>query len=63
MALYVLSLWALQDHINEKTWFDKLLNPVAAVLILLTPFVGNAVLLTGIVLAVLVALRLIRHLE
>ncbi|MEO8607232.1 MAG: low temperature requirement protein A [Chloroflexota bacterium] len=62
-ALYVLSLWVLQDHINEKTWFDTLLNPVAAVLILLTPFVGNAVLLTGIILVVLVALRLIRHLE
>jgi low temperature requirement protein LtrA len=62
-AIYVVSLWILQEHLREKNWLDTLLNPVTAILILLTPFVGNAVLLTGILLTILVAIRLIRHLE
>jgi hypothetical protein len=33
------------------------------VLILLTPFTGQAVLLTGILLVILVGVRLVRHLE
>ena len=62
-AIYILSLWVLQEHMREKNWFDTLLNPVTAVLILLTPFVGNAVLLIGILLVILVVIRLVRHLE
>jgi len=62
-AIYVLCLWILQEHRRANNMIDSLLNPVAAVLILLTPFTGQPVLFTGILLAVLVALRLIRHLE
>jgi low temperature requirement protein LtrA len=63
VAIYVLSLWILQEHSREKNWFDWLVHPVTAGLILLTPFMEQTVLLTGILLAVLVAIRLVRHLE
>jgi low temperature requirement protein LtrA len=62
-ALYVITLWALQEHMRVENRFDTLLHPVTALLILLTPFTGNAVLLTGILLSILVIIRLIRHLE
>jgi low temperature requirement protein LtrA len=63
VAVYVLSLWILQEHSREKNWFDRLVHPVMAGLILLAPFMGQAVLLTGILLAVLVGIRQVRHLE
>jgi hypothetical protein len=59
----VFSLWVLQEHLRAKTLFDTLLHPLMAVLILLTPFVGQTVLLTGILLSALVVIRLVRHLE
>ncbi|MEO8392749.1 MAG: low temperature requirement protein A, partial [Chloroflexota bacterium] len=62
-AIYVLCLWVLQEHRRANSMIDSLLNPVAALLILLTPFTDQPVLFTGILLAVLVALGLIRHLE
>jgi low temperature requirement protein LtrA len=63
VALYVLSLWLLQEHHRMDSLIDNLLNPVAAVLVLLTPFTDQSVLYTGIILSVLVVLRLIRHLS
>ena len=62
-VIYILSLWLLQEHSRAKNVVDTLLHPVTAVLILLTPFTGQAVLLTGILLCTLVAIRVVRHLE
>jgi low temperature requirement protein LtrA len=62
-AIYVFSLWILQEQPRAKNAIDSLVHPLTAVLILLTPFIGQAVLLTGILLAILVAVRLVRHLE
>jgi F0F1-type ATP synthase assembly protein I len=62
-AIYVFSLWVLQEHRRAKNLIDTLLNPITALLILLTPFTGQTVLLTGILLALLVGIRLVRHLE
>jgi low temperature requirement protein LtrA len=62
-AIYVLSVWLLQERPRAKHWVDTLVHPVVAALILLTPATGQAVLLTGILLVALVVIRLIRHLE
>jgi low temperature requirement protein LtrA len=62
-AIYVLSLWLLHERPLAKNAVDTLLHPVTAVLILLAPFTGQAVLATGILLVILVAIRLVRHLE
>ena len=62
-ALYVFSVWALQEQPRSKTLFDTLVHPVTALLILFTPFTANPVLFTGLLLAALVVIRLIRHLE
>lgn len=63
VAIYVISLWLLHERPRAKNLFDKLVHPVAVILILLTPFTGQAVPLIGILLLALVAVRLIRHLE
>ncbi len=63
VAVYVFCLWILQEHPRVDNLFDTVLHPVTAALILLTPFVGQAVLLTGILLSALVVIRLVRHLE
>jgi low temperature requirement protein LtrA len=63
VAVYVVSLWILQEHSLSETWFDRLVHPATAILILLTPFTGQAVPLTGILLLLLVVVRLVRHLE
>jgi low temperature requirement protein LtrA len=62
-AIYVFCLWVLQAQPLAKNAFDTLVHPVTAVLILLTTFTGQAVLLTGILLTILVVIRLVRHLE
>ena len=60
-ALFVLSLWILQEHSRKENPIDVLMHPMVAVLILLMPFVGQSVLLMGILLAILVAMRVMRH--
>jgi low temperature requirement protein LtrA len=62
-SLLVLSLWILQEHPRTTWWFDRLLHPAAAILMLLTPLTEQPVLFTGILLAALVTIRLARHLE
>lgn len=62
-AVYVISLWVLQEHSMSETWFDRLLHPATAILVLLTPFTGQTVPLTGVLLLILVVIRLVRHLE
>jgi low temperature requirement protein LtrA len=57
VAVYLLSLWEL--HYRPEYRPTRAYGPVAAVLILLTPFTGQAVPLTGLVLAGLIALKLV----
>jgi low temperature requirement protein LtrA len=63
VSIYVFVLWILHEHPNSDNLIDKLLHPIIMILILLTPFTGQAVVLTGILLVILVAVRLVRHLE
>jgi low temperature requirement protein LtrA len=62
-AIYVVGVWLLKEHPRATHLIDILLHPVAAVLILLTPFTGQAVILIGVLLVALVIMRLIRHLD
>jgi low temperature requirement protein LtrA len=50
VVLFLMCLWVLHDQ-------TRLLGPVAAVLVLLTPFTGHAVPLTGVILAGLVGVK------
>jgi low temperature requirement protein LtrA len=63
VAIYVFCLWLLQQHHRSDNVIDTALHLVTAVLILLTPFTSQAVLLTGVLLAALVVIRLVRHLD
>ena len=58
VAIYLLCLWVLHDRPEYRPtrWF----GPTAAVLVLLTPFTGHAVPLTGAILVALVAAKLAR---
>jgi low temperature requirement protein LtrA len=63
VSIYVFCLWVLHEHPRADNPIDKFVHPFIVLLILLTPFTGQAVLLTGILLVALVAIRLMRHLE
>ena len=63
ISIYIITLWILHEHPQTGNVIDKLLHPIIVVLILLTPFTGQAVLLIGILLVFLVALRRLRHLD
>jgi hypothetical protein len=56
-------MWLLHEQPRAKNLFDRWLYPLIVLLILLTPFTGQAVLLTGILLLILITTRLVRHLE
>ena len=56
VATYLLCLWFLHDRPEYRQ--TRAYGPVAAVLVLLTPFTGHGVPLTGAILAGLVALKL-----
>jgi low temperature requirement protein LtrA len=60
-AIFVIALWILQEQPHARHVIDKLLYPVATVLILLTPFTGQSVLMIGILLALLVVIGVVRH--
>lgn len=62
-AIYVVSIWILQEHPLAKNKIDALVHPLTAVLVLLTPFTEQPVLFTGLLLTGLVVVRLVRHLE
>ena len=62
-AIYVLTMWVLHEHPRAENLLDRYVHPVFVFLILLTPFTGQAVILTGVLLVTLVIIRLIRHLE
>jgi low temperature requirement protein LtrA len=57
VAVFLLCLWYLHDRpeYGQTRWF----GPIAAVLVLLTPFSGHGVLLTGLILSSIVAIKLV----
>jgi hypothetical protein len=59
VATYLLCLWVLHDRPEYRQ--TRTYGPAAAVLVLLTPFTGYGVPLTGVILAGLVALKLFVH--
>jgi len=58
-ALYLLSLWVLHERPRATSLAEASLAPVTVLLILLTPFSGQPVLLTGLLLSTLLAIKLI----
>jgi hypothetical protein len=58
-ALYLLSLWALHERPRAASLLEASLAPVTVLLILLTPFSGQPVLLIGLLLAGLLAIKLV----
>jgi low temperature requirement protein LtrA len=56
VAVFILSLWVI--HYRPVYHRTRFLGPVAAALVLLTPFTGAAVPLIGVILASLVGLKL-----
>ena len=61
-ALYLLSLWALHERPRATSLVEASLAPATGLLILLTPFSGQPVLLTGLLLSTLLAIKLVgRH--
>jgi len=56
VATYLLCLWVLHDRPDYRQ--TRAFGPIAAVLVLLTPFTGYGVPLTGVILASLVGVKL-----
>jgi low temperature requirement protein LtrA len=57
VAVYLVCLWFLHDRPDYRQ--TRAFGPIAAALILLTPFTGQAVLVTGVILTAMVALKLV----
>jgi len=57
VALYVISLWAVHYLPRGVRGARSSIGPAAAILVLLTPLSNNAVLLSGLILAALVAVK------
>lgn len=57
VAVYLLCLWFLHDRPAYRR--TRLLGPIAAIMVLLTPFTGHAVILTGVILAALIGVKLV----
>ena len=57
VAIFLVTLWFLHDRpeYRQSRWF----GPVAALLVLLTPYTGQGVLLTGVVLASVIGIKLV----
>ena len=58
-ALYLLSLWVLHERPRATSLVEASLAPATVLLILLTPFTGQPVLLTGLLLSALLAIKLV----
>jgi low temperature requirement protein LtrA len=56
VAIYLLSLWVLHDRPEHRR--TRLFGPTAAILVLLSPFTGQAVPATGAILGGLIAAKL-----
>jgi low temperature requirement protein LtrA len=61
VALYLLSLWALHERPRAASTLEASLAPMVTLLILLTPWSGQPVLLTGLLLSALLAIKLVRR--
>ena len=62
VAIYLMSLWALHQRPRATSLEQKIFPPVVVLLVLLTPISGQAVLATGLLLTVLLAIKLVgRH--
>jgi low temperature requirement protein LtrA len=61
VAIYLLILWLLHVRPHADDMAQKLLVPGAVVLVLLTPLSGQAVPLTALLLALLLAIKLVRR--
>ena len=59
VALYVMGVWFLHQRPRATNAWQLLRAPLFAVLIALTPFTGQAVLLSGLLMALLVGTRLL----
>jgi hypothetical protein len=58
-ALYVLSLWVLHERPRAASLAEASLAPLTVLLVLLTPLSGQPVLLTGLLLSALLAIKLV----
>jgi len=59
VVIYLTGLWALHQQPHLRSYHHPLLFPLSALLILLTPLSGQAVLLTGLLLTALVVIKMI----
>ena len=57
VALFLLSLWVLHDRPGHRE--TRPFGPITAILILMTPFTSHPVLLTGLLLASMVGIKLV----
>jgi low temperature requirement protein LtrA len=58
VAIYLLSLWGIHIGLRDTLPAGSGLTPIVAVLVLLTPWLGQPVLLTGLLVAGLLAVKL-----
>lgn len=59
VAIFILVLWGLHVWLDTSTPLQKFLIPIIAFLILLTPLSGQAALLTGVLLVLLLVIKLV----
>jgi low temperature requirement protein LtrA len=59
VALYLLGLWVLHQRPRAASRAQASVPPLVALLVVLTPFTGQAVLLTGLLLTALLAIKLV----
>ena len=58
---YLLALWLLRDVASQQRVVDGSLVVGVAIVVLATAFTDHAVLLTGVILAALVAFKVVRR--
>ncbi|HET6341946.1 MAG TPA: low temperature requirement protein A [Gemmatimonadota bacterium] len=64
VAIYLLGLWALHVRLEETSPAGPVMTPIVAFLVLLTPWTGQAIPLTGLLVSGLLAVKLVkRHRE
>lgn len=59
VTIYLMGLWVIHTRPRTSSWFQLTLFPAMTLLILLTPFTGQAVLWIGLLLVVLLSIKLI----
>ena len=58
VAIYLVTLWVLHELLHPEAP-TRAVGPLAALLVLATPFSGHTVLLTGSILSLLLAAKLV----